>query len=270
MGRIGSDKGSLTETGLPGLSREERKMKMIRVIAAMLLGCLLCTAGLADGYSEFESGDGMGIFRGTAVVCSRNVTIRTEPSYSGKKVQSASNGETLSVLGEYGNWVQVAYEKKGQVYEGWVIRSYIVIEPMTLTLLSSNIPAYCAPDGNAKLVGSLAKGTQLTVLGTWDGYYIVNLREASAFVPMDADLVTSSQLYAMAASSGITGRVRTRTVMRTGPGTDFGACGTAEAGMWVRVGEFDEGWVLVLCNGAAGYVPESALEIYGADSDING
>ena len=70
----------------------------------------------------------------------------------------------------------------------------MVHDQLILTLRKSNIPAYAAPTLEAKKVGSLSKYTQLNVIGTWDDFYIVSLRDASAFIPMDAAVWTSAEL----------------------------------------------------------------------------
>ena len=69
-----------------------------------------------------------------------------------------------------------------------------VHDQLILTLRKSNIPAYAAPTLEAKKVGSLSKYTQLNIIGTWDDFYIVSLRDAAAFIPMDAAVWTSAEL----------------------------------------------------------------------------
>ena len=204
-----------------------------------------------------------------AVVCTKSITIRDEPSYDGKKVTSASNGDLLTVMGQSGEWTAIQYMKNGEMDSGWVLTRYIVIQPMTITLLSSNIPAYCAPDRSAKQVGSLPRQTELTVLGTWGDFYIVSLRTASAFISMDADLITSDELYQpLYTASGFAHALR-NTKMRSGPGEDWNIVATVPAGAEMRCSIARDGWLLVSYNGLPGYIRLEDVQIYAVD-DGNG
>ena len=50
---------------------------------------------------------------------------------------------------------------------------------LEIVLMESNVPAYVAPDRNAKKVGSLSKMTRYRVIGFYDDYYIVSFRGAA-------------------------------------------------------------------------------------------
>ncbi len=250
---------------------EEIGMKK-RICGLLVLGLLLFAVALADGYNAYDSGDYLGLRgSGVAIVVTKSVTIRTEPSFNGRKVESASNGDVLQVLGEDGNWVAVAYTKSnGNVYEGWVVRDYVVVEPMTITLAVSNVPAYCAPAKGAKMVGSLPKGTTLTVLGTWDDYYIVSLREASAFISMNVNHWTSTELYEKFYGSTVTASTLRRTRMYSGPGTDWSTLATIPAGVIVEVGDFVDGFVMIEYDGNVGFVEEENVQIIYGENDSVG
>lgn len=234
----------------------------------MFLLIILCaSAAFADGYSEYQSGDYMaGPYMGDiAVVCTKSITIRSEPSYSGKKVQSASNGDQLYVHSQYNNWVEVTYTKNGTDYSGWVIGSYIVIRPMTIMLRSSNIPAYCAPDRSAKIVGSLPKQTELTVLGTYGDFYVVSLRDASAFIAKDADVFTSNELYYSIYNSPRRVVTSRDTRMYSGPGTEWNAVLTIPGNTTVICGASYDGWIVVQYDGEVGFISESDVYISYSD-----
>ena len=57
---------------------------------------------------------------------------------------------------------------------GWVNAAYVVRNKLEIVLMESNVPAYVAPDRNAKKVGSLSKMTRYRVIGFYDDYYIVS------------------------------------------------------------------------------------------------
>ena len=242
---------------------------MKRIVFLLLVMISLIVSRMADGYSDYESGDYMADrYSGDiAVVCSKSVTIRSEPSYNGRTVKSASNGDILYVHSQYNNWVEVTYTKNGADYDGWVISSYIVIRPMFIMLCSSNIPAYCAPDKASKLVGSLPKQTELTVLGIWDDFYIVNLRNASAFIPMDADLYTSNELYGSIARSArhvVTGR---STKLYSGPGTEWRELTVIPGNAVLVCGDTYDGWIAVSYDGIPGFIDEDDIEFSYSDGN---
>ena len=54
------------------------------------------------------------------------------------------------------NFYQVDYKGK----TGWVNAAYVVRNTLEIVLMESNVPAYVAPDRNAKKVGSLSKMTR--------------------------------------------------------------------------------------------------------------
>lgn len=144
----------------------------------------------------YTSGDDMGIEgTGAGVVISKSATIRSTPSYSGKKITSVPGGSFILASPNVENgWRKVTYVENRKTYDGWMLDDYMVHDQLILTLRKSNIPAYAAPTLEAKKVGSLSKYTQLNVIGTWDDFYIVSLRDASAFIPMDAAVWTSAEL----------------------------------------------------------------------------
>src|SRR5699024_5342351 len=113
---------------------------------------------------------------------------RSLASYDGQRLASIPGETVLEVLSQSsdGRWLQVAYYKDGTRLTGWVLTEYVVQNPMTLILRADNVPAYAAPSSQAKKVGSLPAYTRLTVIGEWDDYYVVSLRNAAACIRKDA------------------------------------------------------------------------------------
>ena len=203
---------------------------MKKAILTLCVLCVLCFASLAAASGSYTSGDYMGVEGlGSGFVISKNATIRSTPSYDGASVASVPGGTEIHVTDDpRGGWVAVAYVEKGKRYEGYMREEYLVIDRLLLTLRRSNTPAYCAPSLEAKKVGSLAKYTQLDVIGTWGSFYIVSLRNAAAFIPMDADLWRSDDIkeWLVFSSNGVTTR---ETTLRTGPGDDWPEAETCKA-----------------------------------------
>lgn len=230
---------------------------MKRFFAALILCALTLISSCAFADASYTSGDHLGLFGlGSATVISKSVTIRSKPSYSGDNVVSASGGDTLLVLSDdSGDWVEVQYTKGKKKYQGWVIKDYIVCKPMTITLRKSNIPAYSAPTLEAKKVGSLSKYTELTVIGIWGNYYIVSLREAAAFIPIDADVWTSTEIYEFFAHGLRQAQVTSATILRSGPSNDWPEAITCKPGAHITIGSDEQnGWYIANYDGTIGYV----------------
>lgn len=226
--------------------------------------CLMLHGGSALASDPYTDGDHLGIAGiGSAVVITKSATIRSKPSLQGKEVVSVEGDTELLILGHFeGDWAEVQCEKKGKEYTGWINQSYMVSNYLTLTLRRSNIPAYSAPSRDAKIVESLPKYTELNVLGMWDDFFIVSLRNASAFIHKDAGVWTSVQVNEVLVSS-VDGRTTCETTLRTGPGEDWPEAGTCEANASLtvsRVFEEDE-WYFVIYDGKPAYARKADVAV---------
>lgn len=237
---------------------------MRRIAWILLTLCFVFHCGFAMANSSYTNGDNLGIAGiGNAIVITKSATLRSKPSTQGKKVVSVEGEAELLVLGNFeGNWAEVQYSKKGKTYTGWVNQNYIVSNYLTLTLRKSNVPAYCAPSREAKIVGSLPKYTELNVIGMWDDFYIVSLRNASAFIHKDAGMWTSVEINEKLSSS-VNGRTTCKTTLRTGPGENWPEGDTCKANESLTVSRAyeDSEWVFVFYNGKPAYAKKADVSI---------
>ena len=134
---------------------------------------------------------------------------------------------------------------------------------MTLILRKSNVPAYCAPSREAKIVGSLPKYTQLIVIGMWDDFYIVSLRNASAFIHKDAGLWTSAEIVDLRSQS-YRGKTTCETVVRTGPGDDWPESATLPVNTSLTVSRVfeDDEWCFVIYDATPAYARKADVTNY--------
>ena len=215
------------------------------------------------GYG-YVSGDNLGAAgaRGTAVVISRRVAVRSGMSTGSKNLAYANNGDVLSVLsGGNGNWLHVEYDNGEKQYDGYVQRMYVIERPLTVTVRTANTPAYSAPTKASKLVGSLDAYTELTVIGTYDDFYIVNLRQASAFLPIDTSLYTSKDvetLFGRGRGEAVTIR---KTQGHSGPSDKWPKGPSIPSGTDLTVAREEDGWMLALYDGKLVYVDADDLKI---------
>lgn len=249
---------------------------MKRILA--LIFCMLClsaAAALADGngewlysrlngwmrlasytgeYDGYVSVDGYGGVSPTdkpqVTVISKSASVWSEPRTNSRKLSSAAHGKGLWCrIDGQGRPIQqngfYAVEADGK--DGWINEDYVVRSDLTITLLESNVPAYIAPDTASKKVGSLSKLTQYRVIGFYDDFYIVNLRDAAAaYIPMSVRHRdnTFDRHYA-GGGYGRTATADGKITLRTGPGSKYPEMGTLKAGAAVTVYDVIEDWYLV-------------------------
>ena len=233
--------------------------------ALLALGLTLVMALTGTALADYVPGDNLGVEgMGLGIVISKSATIRSKASYSGKSLASVPGGTELLLSGEpEDGWRKVQYvESKKKQVEGWMREEYIVQNPMILTLRKSNIPAYSVPSHQSKLVGSLAKYTQLYVIGTWDEFYVVSLRDASAFIPMDAAVWTSVDLHDwLSITTG--GYTTCETTLRTGPGEDWPEAMTCKTNTRIDVSNTyeEDGWYFAWCEGKPAFVKKEDVQL---------
>lgn len=190
-------------------------------------------------------------------IISRNASVWSQPKTNSKKLGTAQNGENISGrVDESGRIIMqdgfygVTY--KGQ--DGWVNSAYAVSGALEIVLLESNVPAYCAPDRQAKRVGSLSKLTSYTVLGFYGEYYVVSLREAAAFIPMSVRHYDSTFMRLYHASMSWQGKTTAKTTVRTGPGADYASVGDVNAGYTFTCFDEIDGWYLTVDDDSGCFV----------------
>ena len=143
---------------------------------------------------------------------------------------------------------------------------------MTLILRADNVPAYAAPSSQAKKVGSLPAYTRLTVIGEWDDYYVVSLRNAAACIRKDARYWTDwDLLHYEQSGQRLTLYTLGSTVLRTGPGTDWASAERVTAGTTLEaLSAYQEnGWYVVrFGDGDLAYVNASDVQVVGGDGAV--
>lgn len=214
-------------------------------------------ASYTGDYDGYMSADGFGGVAGAddayVHVISKSASLWSQPSTGSKRLASMSfeeaalcrfNEDDTPVM--QNGFYQVEY--KGQ--SGWVSASYVVRNVLEITLMESNVPAYIAPDRNAKKVGSLSKMTHYRVLGFYDDYYIVSFRGAAcAYIPMSCRHYDSTfELFHKQAPT-YSGTINVNTKLRTGPDDSYPEIKEMKAGTsFACVNEID-GWYMMIYDG---------------------
>lgn len=249
-----------------------------KFVACLLAGLMLLgAAALADGgewhesriggsvrltgytgdYNGYVSADGLGGVAGAddgyVTVISKSATLWSKPSTGSKKVASMNHQDVALCLYDGGyepvmqnNFYRVDYKGK----TGWVNAAYVVRNKLEIVLMESNVPAYVAPDRNAKKVGSLSKMTRYRVIGFYDDYYIVSFRGAAcAYIPMGCRHYDTTFEAAERTSSYGKGTVAYSTKLRTGPGESYPEIKELKEGETVVCLDKIEGWYVLWYSG---------------------
>ncbi len=216
--------------------------KLISVLLAIAL-CLGAASALADGY-----------YPCSGAVISHNASLRQAAKTSATRLASVLNGEELTVLGEEGDFYYCEYvDSKGNLYDGYILKVYMVADPEYIVLRKGNTPLYAAPMYTDKRVGSMGAYEKLLVIDETDKYWIVNLRDASAFVSKKTSVWLQSELDSMLQNTE-NGIIVNTTTSRTGPGSSWGSVKKLSKGSLVQVCGWDGDWAIIAYKNAVAYV----------------
>lgn len=200
----------------------------------------------ADGYGGVTSADPYYV-----TVISKSASVWAESRTNSKKLGSAAHGKSLMCRSSDGG-ESLVYENGFYGVElngkdGWVNEDYVILNELTITLLESNVPAYIAPDTASKKVGSLSKLTEYRVIGFYDNFYIVNLRDAAAaFIPMSVKHLDNTfnrnyrggGYHEQAVTAG-------KVTLRTGPGSEYPQIRMLKAGETVSIMDVIDNWYMI-------------------------
>lgn len=199
-----------------------------------------------DGYGGISTADS---FRVTVI--SKNASVWSEPRTGSRKLASIGHGKNLEGRAEDGGgsamWRKGFYAVETGGKNGWINEDYVVVNDLTVTLLESNVPAYIAPDTSSKKVGSLSKLTSYRVVGFYDDFYIVNLRDAAvAYIPMSVQHRdnTFDRNYHRSGGYRKT-EADGKVTLRTGPGSQYPEVRTLKAGAQITVYDVIDDWYLI-------------------------
>ncbi len=222
-------------------------------------------ASYVGDYNGYKSADGCvssGGDRAHVTVISKSASVWSEPRTNSNKLGSVEHGKSLSCR-EEGMRKDGFYAVELNGKSGWINEDYVVMNGLNITLMESNVPAYIAPDAQAKKVGSLSKMTSYPVIGFYDDYYIINLRgAAAAYVPMSVrhyDSIFYGRYAGAKPMASVT--VDAKVEVRTGPGGKYPELRKTKAGERVDVYDVIDGWYMVKESDGWGFIASDSLNV---------
>ena len=214
--------------------------------------------GNYNGWMEIPGYGGVTLTESTDVrVISRNASVWAQAKTNSDKLGTVYNGDDLQGrVDEYGNII-MKDGFYGITYNGrdaWINSWYTVCGPFEIVLMEGNVPAFSTPNRSSKRVGSLDKLTKYTVIGFYNDFYVINLREASAFVPMNIKHYDTTFMRYYHAWTSFQGRTTSQTTVRTGPGDNYTRVYDMNEGQSFEYLDVIDGWCLVYDNSRDCYV----------------
>ncbi|MBS4030938.1 MAG: SH3 domain-containing protein [Clostridiales bacterium] len=199
--------------------------------------------------------------RGTVLVTTNGLNIRTGPGTSYQSIDRLASGTQLRVLTEERGWFLVRLSSGST---GWVSENHVSslsggsggdTSGNSVTVNTADLSFRVGPGTHFWSHERLARGTGLTVLAAENGWLLS--RKSNGATGWVAGSHTSNPGARGSVSLQGTGTVWTTVEglnIRTGPGTGFFRIDTLVRGTHLRVLMEENGWLLVRFNGSTGWV----------------
>lgn len=209
---------------------------------------------------------------GTAVVTADSLRMRKEPNTSSAILASVRKGSTVELLSrEENGWYKVIYQGK----EGYMSGDWLDVTMFSNADTSGSadasgfadpaglpVPVVTADTLNVRSdagtdydrVGTLKKGTEVTILETLDGWYKISSGELTGYVSADYISLDGTVPQEGLVLTGVLN-------VRSGPGTDYERLGTVRMGTTVTILNTEGGWYKVSTGSLTGYVSADYVAI---------
>jgi len=118
------------------------------------------------------------------IVLCETLTLRQTPSTSSKKLSTLQTQQQVLILEEQDEWYFVQFMEPNSRTKGYVLKDFITQDFSSRIVMDEPIYAYAAPSSGSKKVALIDVGTQVYIIDTYEDFWIISLRGASAFVSM--------------------------------------------------------------------------------------
>lgn len=230
-----------------------QKKRFAQALAAAGLAVMLTVGTASASYA-------------TAIVNTDALRLRSEASTASSTLSMAYRGNVVDVLDPVENgWFRVSYN--GQ--EGYMSAQWLKLVAVAATDPAETDPAgtqksalpsgstavvsdgplniRSGPGTNYERVGSLKKGTQVTILGEQDGWYQISANGVEGYV--------SAQYISTDGSVTQEGLVISGPLnVRSGPGTGYERVGSLSLGSTFTIHGSSGGWYQISTGSLSGYV----------------
>ncbi len=197
------------------------------------------------------------------MITANSVNFRTGPGTNYSSMGKLNKGYKVEYIGTSGSWIKIKYNGK----TGYAHSDYV--GPYSNSNQSSSIKVVTASSLNVRSgagtnysrIGSLSKGTEVSVISESNGWAKINYNGKIGYVSTDY-LATKSS----GGSSSTNETIKYKKIVnatglnfRTGPGTNYSKISTLKYGTEVGVISESNGWAKISYNGKIGYVSSQYL-----------
>jgi len=133
---------------------------------------------------NFRWGDASAIKPRSGLVLCETLTLRENPTTNGKRLATLSTHQQVLILEEFDDWYYVQLDKPSGTTKGYVLKDFVTADYSSRIVVDSPLHAYAAPSLDSKKVALIDVNTRIFIVDTFDEFWVVSLRGASAFVSM--------------------------------------------------------------------------------------
>jgi len=200
---------------------------------------------------------------GTGIVTADALHLRMQPSSSSRSLALVSKNTTVELLSdEVDGWYKVSY--RGM--EGYMSADWLDVtvnasagsnggddadssgsQATTAVVKDGPLNVRSGPGTGYSRIGSLRKGTQVTILETLNGWYKISSGSLVGYVSaqyISTDGTVAQQGLVIAGPLNV----------RSGPGTNYSRIGSLKQGASVTINSSANGWYHITCGSLSGYV----------------
>lgn len=225
---------------------------------------------------------------GKVVNVSSSLRVRSGAGTNYQVIGYLTNGESLNITGESGEWYIINYNGKN----GYVSKEYVSVTTQNNTSSSSNnsnnvlnkegivvnvstnLRVRSGAGTNYGVLGYLINGNKVTITGENGSWYAINYNGKTGYVSKEFINISnnSSNSSNTGNESNTTGyivNVSSNLRVRSGAGTSYSTVGYLNNGSKVTILSESGDWYKISYNGGDGYVSKQYVSVGGNNSSSN-
>ena len=218
------------------------------VVATSIMLPLCSTISNADGI-EYK------------VITGNSVNFRTGPGTKYSSICKLNKGYKVEYIGTNGSWVQAKYNGKTGYIHGDYIGEYNNTSTTTKIVTATNLNVRSGAGTKYSIIGSLKKGTSVSVISESNGWSKINYNGKTGYVSSKYLAYNTSSNNNSSNETVKYKKIVTATSLnfRNGPSTTSSKIGSIKEGSEVGVISESNGWSKISYNGKIGYVSSKYL-----------
>ena len=195
------------------------------------------------------------------------LNVRPKPSTSQAAIGTLSEGETVVIIGEMGNWYEIEFNG---------ITAYVAKDYITLTAPAPEVVKQTGyvynldgallnvrpkPSTSQAAIGTLSEGETVVIIGETDNWYEIEFNGTTAYVSKDYISLTEPTPEVVKQTGYVYNLDGTLLNVRPKPSTSQAAIGTLSEGETVVIIGETGNWYEIEFNGSTAYVSKDYISL---------